>query len=414
MSSTLDRHFTRYSDHAPEVPVWDITSELGGCFHRFFDTSPISPSGRFLAVTRFAPKDRMPVPGEPAEVVLFDLQKGGHRVVAETHGWDTQLGAQVQWGRDDTQLFFNDMDITAWRPFGVLMNPQTNARRRLDGTVYMVSMDGRLAISPCLLRTGRTQAGYGVLAPPNAVPSNQGAPDDDGIYITDTETGQCRLLVSLAEILQTCMEAGRYADGDLYGFHVKWNLQGTRIQFVTRWAPHDGGAMRHNLVTMNAQGDDLAVAIPDREWTAKGGHHPNWCPDGDSVMMNLRAAGRGTPMRLIRARCDGSDCSIMHPEVEGSGHPALHPDNRHVITDVYQHEPAAWADGTTPLRWIDLKTGKVRNIVRICTRPGFAGPKHERRVDPHPAWDRSWRYVAFNACPNGVRGVFLADMSGLL
>ena len=33
------------------------------------------------------------------------------------------------------------------------------------------------------------------------------------------------------------------------------------------------------------------------------------------------------------------------------------------------------------------------------------------RVDPHPAWDRTWRYVAFNAFVGGTRRVFVADMA---
>ena len=47
-----DLPFPRYTDHDPRVPVWCATPGRGGCYHRFFDTSPISPSGRFLAVTR--------------------------------------------------------------------------------------------------------------------------------------------------------------------------------------------------------------------------------------------------------------------------------------------------------------------------------------------------------------------------
>ena len=36
------------------------------------------------------------------------------------------------------------------------------------------------------------------------------------------------------------------------------------------------------------------------------------------------------------------------------------------------------------------------------------------RVDPHPAWDRGWRYVVFNAFVGGGLRVFLADMSSVL
>ncbi|MBN2450928.1 MAG: hypothetical protein JXR77_11095 [Lentisphaeria bacterium] len=410
----LDRCFPRYRAFEPEVPVWDLTPGLGGCFHRFFDTSPISPSGRFLAVTRFADERRMPLPGEPAEVVLVDLETGRHRVVAETFGWDTQLGAQAQWGKDDRELFFNDMDVRAWRPYGVRFDPATGDRRRLDGTVYMVSPDGTQALSPCLLRTGLTQAGYGVLAPDRAVPRNRGAAGDDGVYVTDTASGRCRLLLSFARIAAAVWTAPRFEAGDWYGFHVKWNPRGTRIMAVGRWVSRQGKNVRPSLITASADGDRIALAVPDTEWADKGGHHPNWCPDGDHVLMNLRIDGPDTPMRFVSARWDGSGLAALHGDILGSGHPSLHPDGHHVVTDCYPQEKPAFGDGTTPIRWADLRTGEVRPIVRVRTVPEFSGPKKERRVDPHPAWDRSWGFVAFNGCPRNVRSVFLADVRSLL
>ncbi|MDH7570762.1 MAG: hypothetical protein QHJ73_14370, partial [Armatimonadota bacterium] len=146
--------FPPYTGFDPLAPVYCATPQLDGCFHRFFDTSPFSPSGRYLALTRLPFEDRLPRPGDTAEVVLVDLHTGESRVVAHTRGWDTQLGAQAQWGANDQQLFFNDMDTRRWRPFAVLTNPETGERRALEGTVYMASPDGRQLASPCLLRTG--------------------------------------------------------------------------------------------------------------------------------------------------------------------------------------------------------------------------------------------------------------------
>ena len=60
----------------------------------------------------------------------MDLHSGEQRVVAETHGWDTQLGAQAQWGVDDSRLFFNDLDPVTWSPFGVVMDPTSGTGRQ--------------------------------------------------------------------------------------------------------------------------------------------------------------------------------------------------------------------------------------------------------------------------------------------
>src|SRR5439155_13529467 len=170
--------------------------------------------------------DRLPAPGDAAEVVVVDLHTGESRVVAETRGWDTQVGAHVQWGVDDSQLFFNDVDVETWDAFGVELDPGTGTRKDLGGPVYMISSDGRRAASPCLLRVGATQPGYGVVVPPAHVPVNRGAPPDDGVYVTDTETGRSRLLVSLRRIVETAEPSLRreeFAAGDFHAFHGKWN-----------------------------------------------------------------------------------------------------------------------------------------------------------------------------------------------
>jgi len=77
-------------------------------------------------------------------------------------------------------------------------------------------------------------------------------------------------------------------------------------------------------------------------------------------------------------------------------------------------EPLAFRDGTTPIRWLDLPASTEAQLVRIRTAADFTGPRQELRVDSHPAWDRAFRRVAFNACPSGRREVFVADLESVL
>ena len=116
-------------------------------------------------------------------------------------------------------------------------------------------------------------------------------------------------------------------------------------------------------------------------------------------------------MRFVTARYDGSGFRVMSDSVPGSGHPTLHPDGRTVVTDAYPHEPVAFGDGSTPVRLVDLSEGTERTLVRIQVTPDCRGPKGELRVDPHPAWDREFRRIAFNGCPDGTRRVYVSDLS---
>lgn len=419
----MDDLFPRYEQHDPIVPVWCVTPDSGPTIHRYWDTSPFSPSGRYLALTRFPTEKRLPEPGDVAEIVLVDLQTGEQRPVAETRGWDTQLGAQAQWGADDSQLFFNDMDTADWRPFGVMMNPSSGERRELEGTVYEVSADGSTAVAPCPLRNRRTQGGYGVVVPPEVIPENRGAAIDDGVYVTDIATGRRRLLVSLAEVFETAepaLDRDEYSGGDFYAAHVKLNADTSRLMLVLRWIPREYSSyremkqrMKKNVITMRADGSEIRVAIPSSEWSVRGGSHPIWCPDGERILMLLRIDGEH--LRFITARWDGSDYGALHDGLIGSGHPSMHPDGRHILTDcnagntIFCHP-----DGTCPIRLCDVETGEDLHILRINHEPEFHGPKYELRVDPHPAWDGHFQRIAFNACPDGPRRVYVADLSRLL
>jgi hypothetical protein len=420
MLPSLAGTFPAYTAFAPRVPVHCVTPGNTGYLHRYYDSSPFSPSGRYLAVTRLPFEDRRPQPGDIAEIAVVDLVTGELRTVAETRGWDVQLGAQLQWGKDDRTLLFNDVEVRDWMPYGVRLDLQSGESRRLGGTIYSVSPDGRWAASPCLRRMAVTQQGYGVVVPKQHIPVNRGASADDGIWLTDLQTGDSRLLISLAEVVEQAGAALPVASerGDFFGFHVKWNPQGTRLMLALRWLPRSWLPWKRkrrygakHVITMNADGSQVRVAVSAERW-AKGGHHPNWCPDGEHVLMNLNTQGDG--LRFARLTLDGSSLETLVPGIRGSGHPTLHPDGRHLLTDAYVDEPLAFGDGTAPIRLIDLRSATETQLVRIGIRPLAESSTGTLRVDPHPAWDRTWSRIAFNACPEGKRRVYVADLADVL
>jgi len=399
--------FPRYTEGNPVVPVYVVSADR--TLHRFFDTSPISPSGRYLALFRMPYEGRSPSPGDAGEVVLVDLQSGQKRVAATSRGWEVQVGANVQWGRSDEELYFNDVDLRTWKPFAVCMNPATGAQRRLDGTVFMVSCDGATLASHNLVKSRLAQVGYGVAIPDQLVSRNLGPVADDGIYLTDAHSGRSRMLVSLKTIYETAAPSIRIKNPEMYeyyGFQVKWNPQGTRLLTTVQWTAQGETKKRRAVITMNADGTNIRTAITAEQW-ARGGHHINWCPDGDHLSMNLNVDS-DRDLEIITVNFDGSDLrTVFKP---GSGHPSFHHRGRYLITDAYPYEPIAFGDGTVPLRLIDVQAGACTNLMRVFV----SATKGEFRVDPHPAWDRSGRYVVFNGYIGDTRRVYVADLAGLL
>ncbi len=153
----------------------------------------------------------------------------------------------------------------------------------------------------------------------------------------------------------------------------------------------------------------MHCAVGPEEWE-KGGHHATWFPDGWRISMNLNIDRN--VMRFVQVNADGSELRKIHAGVVGSGHPTITPDGRHLLTDAYNFESCSFADGSIPLRWVDLQHGSVQNIIRINTVQPY--PDSVLRIDPHPAWDRTWRFVTFNAFNDGTRRVYLADLQELL
>ena len=120
--SNMNTSLPLYRDFDPQIPVWCVTPNEGRCIHRFFDTSPISPNGKFVAVLR-VPQETSPIKaGDTAQVVVVDLESGTERVVYTTRGWEAQMGANINWGKDDRTLLFNDVDAQTWKPFGVKLD----------------------------------------------------------------------------------------------------------------------------------------------------------------------------------------------------------------------------------------------------------------------------------------------------
>jgi hypothetical protein len=269
----------------------------------------------------------------------------------------------------------------------------------------------------------RTQCGYGVLLPDERTPRNLGAPPDDGLFITDLQTGQRRLACSLAQAVRFIPDrAARSARWEVYGFHSKWSPRGDRIMFTIRRFPARGPArfdlihsgersgqpLRYDVLTLNPDGTDVHDAVPAEYWK-RGGHHTHWFPDGCSLSMNLGGFGEG--LRFVRVGQDGSNLRPMLETVRGSGHPSLHPNGRMLLTDAYTFEPLSFGDGTVPIRLVDLTTGTERILIRMRTKTEHQAACPPLRVDPHPAWDATWRLIAFNGYAGGTRRVYVADLS---
>lgn len=415
--------YPAYKEFSPLVPVWCITHDVPGCTHRFFDSCDISPSGRYLAAFQMPFENRQPNEGEYGNIRIYDLITGENKVIAQSCAWESQLGANINWGATDEELYYNDINTHTWQQYAIKINPISGKKEKLKGTVYHASSDGKWLVSSDLSKMRKTQNGYGLVLPKDKVKRSCGIRDDEGFYLTNTINGNCELFISIKEIVEKAFDKKiqkEMADCEVYGFHSKFNNQGTRLMLSLRWYPikpensyniivNEYKDIRFAWITVSLDKKEVFCAIGPEQFK-KGGHHATWCPDGEHISLNLRMNGKD--MRFVRVRYDGKKMNEIVKNVKGSGHPTIHPSG-HILTDTYlqKWDYEQYGDGTVPLRWINIKTGKQSVPIRINVKQPFSD--EALRVDPHPAWDRTWRYIVFNGYMDGGRRVFIADMENM-
>lgn len=405
--------FRRYRPGKTLCPIACVTPDDGFYIHTFFDVCPWSPSQRYLACLRLPFQDRKPDWRDTADVCVIGLEERTIQTVYTTSAFAMQTGAHVQWGATDRHLYFNDKsDKAGGHAVAIRLDWQSGKAEELAGPIYHIAPDESGIISFNLDLINHVQDGYGcVVAPENRLSLGPGAARDQGLWYTDLKTNRKKLLVSLAEIFEALPDKDAYKGLAFHLFHSKFNPQGTRIMQVVRARDPktpEGRYRYGNLVTFNSDGSDIRVAVHHSLWS-RGGHHPNWHPDGERLLMNLTPKDK---LRFCLFRYDGSDFKVLSENILGSGHPAFEKTGRYIFTDAYPREPVSLPNGEVPLRLIDTRLDREQVAATI-----FALGRQEfavLRLDPHPAWSRDGRKSCFNGAPEGRRQIFIADLGRLL
>ena len=435
-------------------------------FHRFFSSSPISPSGRYLAALR-APFEHRPItPGTFAEVVVADLsQPGGAtaplqhgsvndelrpptllpHVVARTAAWDSQLGAQVQWGASDARLYFNVMDEAReagasgaeageWRVRGVEYDPRLlRETRRLPCPLYHVSRNGRFGVSPDLRLMRATQDGYGV-----RVPDRQYGPllrthltdlaargggrraGPGSLLLTNLTSGACRPIATTGQIAAAlqlrrraqAMQKGRidWRACAFFPFHASFNPQADRILHVVR-ARGKGCSRSNHAVAMGLDGGAIRLLVSWREGRrithprmlvtcarhvahahartrplpplAAAGNHPKWMSDGRRISINYKG-------RICRFADDDGPRECTPLSERSSGHPTdVAAEVPLILADTYAKEFRKFGlrPGTAMLRLIHARRpgAKAHPGCEIAVRRGRGQPTDHGGGRPPPA-----------------------------
>jgi len=249
-------------------------------------TIPWNASGKRILTLSSPFIDHLPDGSEPAGVNLVHTdKKDGNFLkvekIDESLGWNPQQGTMFYWNPEnpENQFFFNDRDKKTGKVFIVLYDIEKKKRVREfrfedtpvgNGGVCPVG-GSYLAINYARMARLRAVTGY-----KGTTDWTEGitAPENDGIFKVDINSGKMKLLVSFKTMLEEIEKKGIDTEGEaLFINHTLWNRDGNLFCFFIRagWKKDGRKKKRTNVFcTMNADGTGLVI---DRPFI---GGHPEW------------------------------------------------------------------------------------------------------------------------------------------
>jgi len=378
------------------VPVRAVTS--GPWHHSFgyYDKTPWDATGRHVLAVELEFMDRPNTPDDVGVVGMVDLWKENRFLrLAETRAWNWQQGTMLQWlgTAADRLIIHNDREGDGY--VSRVRDVHTGKTRTLPRPVYAVSRDGTQAVTLNFSRVHRTRPGYGYVGIPDEW-ADDAAPEGDGIYWMDLETGENRLIISLAQIASFQRDE-TMDEGHHWFNHLLFSPDGSRFIFLHRWQV--GRGRRTRMFTANPDGSDICC-VADHEMVS----HFDW-RDPQHILAWARQHGRGDYYYLFTDRSREMEI-VGEVILDRDGHCSYSPDGRWIMTDTYpdrEHYRTLILYRPDDNRRID--------IGRFYSDPKITG---EYRCDLHPRWNRDGTQVCIDSIHEGTRQLYVVDVSEIV
>lgn len=398
--TALGALLTRSADEFP--PTRAITTGPRHHWFGYYDKLQFDPTSRYVLGMSVPFEHRTPEPDDIITIGMVDLQENDRWIdLGESRAWNWQQGCMLQWlpGSDSTVLWNDRVDD---RFVCHIVNVKTRDARRIDHPIYSVSPDGKTAVAPDFSRIADVRPGYGYAGIPDPH-GDDNAPDDSGIFHIDLETGESKLIISLAQIA-SIGEIPQNEPGIKHYFnHLLFSPDGSRFIALHRWR-YPGGRRLTRLITANPDGSDIRVVIPN-------GYASHFIWRDPQHIFSQSKNWLGNPNWgdfLFEDREGGKVEEIGHGVLDPSGHITYLPGNEWILNDTY---PKGKERIQTPHLY-HVETGRRVDLGHFHLPKEYTG---EWRVDTHPRSSPDGRLVCIDApVKNQGRQLHLIDISRII
>jgi hypothetical protein len=365
-------------------------------FFGYYDKCPWDATGRYVLALEAGFSDRPPGPADTATVGMVDLAEGGRWTpLAETAAWNWQQGTMLQWLPTGAGRLIIYNGVQGDRFVSVVRDVQSGAMHTLPRPIYTVSPDGRTALTLNFSRLHHCRPGYGYAGPPDPG-FHHPAPEEDGVWWMDIETGQTRQIISLGAVAALNPLASM-AGAKHWFNHLQFNTDGSRFVFLHRWQGAD--VFRTRMFTARPDGSDL-YCVTDSEFVS----HFDW-RDESRILAWAYQRGESVFFYLFTGLSREKEI-VGRGVLTVDGHCSYSPDRRWILTDSYPD-----AQNERSLLLFRPEDGTLVTIGRFYSPPGLA---EDIRCDLHPRWNRDGTQVCVDSAHEGERQMYVIDVSDLV
>ena len=383
----------------------------GHYFFGYYDRNPWDATGRWHLALKVGQQQRLPLPGETAEIGLLDREAPGtFRKLTETNAWCHQQGCmELFLPRRPGCFIYNDFDEAQKKLVARIYELGKGIVGAYELPIYAISPDGRFGVS---LNFGRIpRRGYSYA--PTPVPLDEwhpADPDRDGIFLVDLDTGAHRLLVSYRTMLDRHPYAYTADDQYIWLNHAIFNADSTRLLWLFRQTEDPVGVTKfwQTFMFTCALDDpsDAECVLPDAYWRHDVSHQI-WGHDPREIMVDAQWGHHGSELVSFDESRRPFIARRITSEIALKGHAVYSPDGRYILLDSYPlgEDP----EKVQKLVIIEAATGHFR-LLGEFRHTLAAGTRKDLRCDLHPRWSPDGRRVTVDSIDSGSRRVYLLEL----
>lgn len=386
------KNYSKNTNNVPNVIV--LGRQKADVFFGYYDLTPFSQDGnRLLSHIYFNKKS------SELHLACWDISSSQNlqmRTFAKTETWCWQMGARLQWlpsGSGELVIFNTLVDGY----FGSMVMDLCTEKvlKRYNRPVYSVSESAQKALYLNFSRLHRLRPGYGYRNYPD---DTQGklAPNDDGLFVLDLESGETHLVYSLKEISET-QALSDYSDAEHYINHILWNPSGDKYLFFHLWQKE---RIRYSRLMVGGDCFPLRCVC----WPLGGNvSHYTWRSDWE-ILLTVSDAKKEVRYILIDIRT-GLQRVLGAGILTTDGHPSFSPRNNNcIVSDTY---PDRYRNQLVFM--YNSKCDRQEKIANFYSPCKFNG---EYRCDLHPRFNCDGSSVCVDSAHAGRRQMIVMPVEG--